>query len=251
MGHERNLELLLEVFADLPRQGPGDAASTLRALAMCRGLSQEPAILDMGCGAGAQTLDLARATGGRITAVDFHQPFLDQLMRKAKDQGLDRQITTQLGDMAKQEFPDKSFDLIWCEGAVFAMGFDAALDAWRPWLKPGGCLVLSELTWFYDEPPQEAVDFLTGMYPAMRDEAANVAALMRAGYLPVGSFQLPEEIWWDSLYTPLESVLPGYREKYAGNAEALAFLDSLQGEIDMFRACGDTYGYAFFIGRKP
>jgi len=35
--------------------------------------------VDIGCGPGMQTLELARISGGRIVAVDNHQPFLDVL----------------------------------------------------------------------------------------------------------------------------------------------------------------------------
>ena len=57
----------------LPRQGIGSDEETLRALALCMGLPAPPVILDVGCGPGVQTMTLARATGGRVTAVDLHE----------------------------------------------------------------------------------------------------------------------------------------------------------------------------------
>ena len=85
--HERLPEVFFELHRDLPREGPGDDASTLRALAMCTELPAQPDVLDVGCGPGMQTLALATATGGTVTAVDAHEPFLDQLRQRAEAAG--------------------------------------------------------------------------------------------------------------------------------------------------------------------
>ena len=52
-------ELFADVHSDLPRQGPGNRASTERALAMAGALPADVRILDIACGPGMQTLDLA------------------------------------------------------------------------------------------------------------------------------------------------------------------------------------------------
>ena len=77
-------DVFFELHRDLPREGPGDDESTLRALALCTELPERPDVLDVGCGPGMQTLALAAATGGIITAVDAHEPFLDQLRERAR-----------------------------------------------------------------------------------------------------------------------------------------------------------------------
>lgn len=82
-------ELFL-VHRDLPREGPGCDAATLRAL---RGLPELPPssrVFDLGCGPGAQTLVLARALGTRVVAVDLRRPFLDQIERSARRGGAGR-----------------------------------------------------------------------------------------------------------------------------------------------------------------
>jgi hypothetical protein len=71
--------LLMEIHGGLPRQGPGDAASTARAFAMLDRKTNNPRILDVGCGPGAQTLDLARLSKGPITALDSSHVFLNEL----------------------------------------------------------------------------------------------------------------------------------------------------------------------------
>jgi ubiquinone/menaquinone biosynthesis C-methylase UbiE len=74
----------MEIHRGLPRQGPGDAASTTRAFAMLALKTDKPRILDVGCGPGAQTIDLARLSNGAITALDSGQTFLDELEARIK-----------------------------------------------------------------------------------------------------------------------------------------------------------------------
>ena len=86
--------IFFEIHSGLPREGPGDEASTARALDLVRGMPAKPTILDVGCGPGAQTLVLARLTGGMVTAVDNHAPFLDDLRGRAARAGLAERIQT-------------------------------------------------------------------------------------------------------------------------------------------------------------
>ena len=72
-------KLFFEVFEPLPRQGPGSRSSAKRALDLCAGLPPSPAVLDLGSGAGAQTLHLAELTTGTITAIDNHTPNIERL----------------------------------------------------------------------------------------------------------------------------------------------------------------------------
>ena len=111
-----------EMTEGLPRQAPGSAGTTLRALGLVRSLPTRPRILDVGCGPGAQTIELARATGGWIVAVDIRQRFLDELTERAEAAGVGPQITTVNTSMFDMDFAVESFDLIWSEGAIYIAG---------------------------------------------------------------------------------------------------------------------------------
>jgi SAM-dependent methyltransferase len=52
-------------------------------------------------------------------------------------------------------FTEGEFDVIWSEGAVYNMGFEAGVSAWRRFLKPGGKLIVSEITWLSATRPPE------------------------------------------------------------------------------------------------
>jgi cyclopropane fatty-acyl-phospholipid synthase-like methyltransferase len=144
-----------DVMGGLPRQGVGSDVVTAEALARCVELPPKPDILDIGCGPGRQSLVLARATGGHVTAVDLHAGFLDELRDHAAAAGLDDRITLLRADMRDLPLQPATFDLIWSEGAAYAMGVTAALVAWRRLLRPGGHLGYSDLVWTEaDRPPR-------------------------------------------------------------------------------------------------
>ena len=245
------MSIFRELTEGLPRQAPGSAAATLRALGLVRGLPTNPRILDVGCGPGAQTIELARATGGWIVAVDIRQRFLDELTERADAAGILPQVTTVNTSMFDMDFDDASFDLIWSEGAIYIQGFTNALTAWHRFLKPGGWLAVSELTWLVPNPPPEAAEYWVLNYPGMGSIERNCQIVAEAGYVSMDGFVLPEQDWWNNYYEPAERRVEELREKYAKDLEVLATLDEATREHDLFRAYHDSYGYVFYVMRKP
>lgn len=49
--------------------------------------------------------------------------------------------------------------MIWCEGAVYNIGFERGLNEWRRYLKKGGYLAVSENAWLTGKRPAEISDF--------------------------------------------------------------------------------------------
>ncbi len=247
--NERLPEVFFELHRDLPREGPGDDGSTLRALAMCTELPAQPEVLDVGCGPGMQTLALATATGGTVTAVDAHEPFLDQLRQRAEAAGMRERLHVMRGDMKDLPFGPDTFDLIWSEGAAYIMGISEAFSVWREFLRPGGYVVVSEATWLVPDPAAEVREFWAAEYPGMTDVAGNLARIEAAGYEVVGHFTLPDGSWWTHYQTPLEARIPGLQEEYADDEAALAVIDGTLTEHRIRREHPETYGYEFYIAR--
>ncbi len=135
MDQQEQWRFFYEIFdASLPRLGPGEDESTLRALRTIlakRGATRESGgglrVLDIGCGNGPQSLALARAVEGTIVAVDNHRPFLDELERRARAENLVATIETRLKDMNDLGDEDGLFDLVWAEGSLFITGFREGL----------------------------------------------------------------------------------------------------------------------------
>jgi SAM-dependent methyltransferase len=245
------MSIFRELTEGLPRQGPGSPEATLRALGLVRELPDRPRILDIGCGSGAQTIELARATSGEIVAVDIRQRFLDELTEHARDAGVLPQITTVNASMFDMQFPAESFDLIWSEGAIYIAGFAAGLSAWRRFLKPGGWLAVSELSWLVPNPPAETAQFWARNYPGMKSIERNCQVISETGYVDADGFVLPVQDWWDNYYGPGQTRVAALRKKYAGDPDVLAILEDAQREYDLFRVHCDVYGYVFFVMRKP
>jgi ubiquinone/menaquinone biosynthesis C-methylase UbiE len=244
------MSIFRELTEGLPRQAPGSPETTLRALGLARGMPPRPRILDVGCGPGAQTIELARATGGWIVAVDIRQRFLDELTERAGAAGVLPQVTTVNASMFDMDFADASFDLIWSEGAIYIAGFAAGLCAWRRFLKPGGWIAVSEPTWLVPDPPAQAAEFWARSYPGMGSIERNCRIVAEVGYVDADGFVLPVHDW-HNYYGPAEKRVAELREKYADDREVLATLDEADREHDLFRAHSDAYGYVFYVMRKP
>ena len=238
-----------EIFDDLPRGGPGDEESTLRALRMIEFETDQPDILDIGCGPGQQTVTLAKHTNGMITAVDNHQRFLDVLDHRIRNAGFGDRVRVMNMDMNELDFPGESFDLIWSEGAIFIMGFEKGLRSWKRLVKPGGYLAVTDAAWLLPDPP-EAARRLWEEYPTMTDVQTCLDMIERSGFENVGHFTLPATAWLDEYFAPLEQRLVRFRDQYTGVEQALGLADALQNEIDIYRSNGNSYGYVFFVMRN-
>jgi len=236
-----------ELHKDLPREGPGNCASTARALALAGPLPKRPRILDIACGPGAQTLDLAALVpDASIVAVDAHGDFLAALRVRASVAGVTARIETRLADMAALPFDDGSFDLLWCEGAAYIIGLPAALSSWKRLLKAGGRLALTEPVWLVPDVPREVADNWLE-YPAMKDVASCRDIIRSAGWTLIGDFTLPEAAWWDDYYGPLEARVARLGPDLEKEPAARLVVDAARGEIDIYRHHSHCYGYQFFV----
>lgn len=245
----RYWEVFLEVFEALPRQGPGRRDCAARAFDLCRGLPPAPAVLDLGCGGGAQTLHLADLVSGNIVAVDRHVPFVERLRRTVAERGLSHRIWAIVADMEATGFPPESFDLIWSEGALYNLGIEKALRICRALLRNRGSLAFTDAVWRKEDPPPEVRALFEG-YPGMGWASDVLAAIERSGFEPLGHYALPDEAWWDDFYTPMKKRLQVLRAKYSADREALSVLDRIDREPELHRKYSDYYAYEFFVARK-
>ncbi len=236
-----------EIFESLPRQGPGCSGATRKAWSLLPRLSGDAKILDIGCGTGTQTRELAALSKGTITAVDNHQPFLDSLAAWAGSEGLSGRIRTVRASMDTLPFEPGSFDVIWSEGAIFILGFEEGLRTWKPFLKKGGYMVVSDADWFESNPPAELMQFWrnAGYVPVSEEEMKE--RVQRAGLRPVTTFRLPEEGWWDNYLIPLLARTAELRKTHGSDPAKAALLDAMEDEAEMYRKYKRWYGYTFFI----
>lgn len=114
-------------------------------------------VLDLGCGAGIDTILAARRTGrdGRVIALDFLPEMLELTEAAAAEAGL-ANVETLEGELEAIPLPDESVDHIVCNG-VFNLSprkSRAFAEAARV-LRPGGKLTVGDLTVDDEELPPE------------------------------------------------------------------------------------------------
>jgi len=242
-------ELIYELYADMPQDAPGNNQSTMQAFSKVS-LPDRPLILDVGCGKGRHTLEIAKHINGKIIASDIHQPFLDILRQNAESMQLADRIECLQCDMGKLSFPGNYFDLIWSEGAIYNIGFKTGLKKFRNFLKQSAFMVITELLWMKSNPPEALTEFWQQEYPVMLtlNEAADI--IQGSGFHLVDHFTLSESAWEENYYTPLEQRLAAFRVKYQGNSDADGLLSTIQQEINMYRQFGSYYSYEFLIMQK-
>lgn len=124
-------KLFFEVHNSMARESPGSNATTQRAIMIVQQfLNKDTTIelLDVGCGPGMQTIELARHfPTANISALDTHQPFLKEVTRRAKSVSEDTHKRIQVVQGSMLELNNifttaggqhKMFDIIWSEGAL-------------------------------------------------------------------------------------------------------------------------------------
>jgi SAM-dependent methyltransferase len=250
--NERAFQYFLKFHQGIPRQGPGTPSATIEAFRRVQALlPPAPSILDLGCGGGGQTVTLAELTAGKILAVDINPLFVEELRQRIEEDGLADRVTARVGDMTALDFAPESFDLVWCEGAIFILGFERGLRALRPLLRGPGLVVVSEATWLRPrrEVPADVLGFWDDAYPAMADVDGNLALARRAGFAPVGHFTLPEE-GWAAYVDPLERRMNEVLARHAVDPDAEEAARSERREFAMFRANLDWFGYEFYLLRR-
>jgi len=242
-------EYFLELHQELPSDEPVRNKYTRKAYQILPSITT-PTILDIGCGPGVQTLELARLSKGTIIAIDINESYLEELRKRAKQSNLDKYIIIKKQSMLSLDFPDETFDIIWAEGSIFAIGFTQGLRAWKQFIKPKGFLVVHEMAYLKENPPQQLKKYWKQMYSGLTTIEQNKNYVQECGYTLLDYFPLPKNAWWDLYYCPLEKRIRLLKKKYQNNNKALAVFTAEEQEITLYKKYSSWFGSAFFIMQK-
>ncbi len=245
------LALLVDLHKDAERQGPGGDNETKQALKLA-GLdrSRRLKIADIGCGTGAATILLADELDAEITAVDFLPEFLETLRERAAANGVEDRIKTLNCPMEELPFSDEEYDVIWSEGAIYNMGFEAGVSAWRRYMKPGGKLVVSEITWLTAERPAELQSHWEKEYPEIDLASAKIKILEKQGFSPMAYFFLPPHCWLDNYYLPMRDSFEDFLKRNDNSPKAMEIIESEKKEIALYEKYSSYYSYGVYIAKK-
>ena len=189
----------------------------------------KPRILDIGCGSGVSTLEIARLTNGEIIGLDIDQNALNRLNNKIKKTGFSKQVKTLHCSLIDMEFPDESFDIVWSEGSIFVIGFEKGLREWKRFIKPGGFMVI------HDE---------------MGNVKQKLEQIAKSGYELLGYFTLDTDVWRDEYFTPIEKLVNDTREKHTDDHEIFGVLNQAQSEVEFFKNYPERNRSVCFVMKK-
>ena len=187
-GKQMAKENILHIFKDKVRKNYNKY--TRRAYKILPQISN-PCILDIGCGSGVPTMELAALSGGYVTGIDIDQIALDELNEKIERAGLYDRMKAINCSAADISFPNRSFDIIWAEGAIATIGFEKGLREWKRLIKPDGFLVI------HDD---------------IGDVEKKKRQISQYGYQLLDCFIIEGNEWWSGLYKPLGEAIKEIRE---------------------------------------
>jgi ubiquinone/menaquinone biosynthesis C-methylase UbiE len=248
--YDFDFSLLCEYFSSIERQGPGSEEMTKLALSFIDGLTEDSKIADLGCGTGGQTATLAQNIKARITALDLFPTFIDKLRNRFANLKLSDRVNGIVGSMDELPFSESEFDVIWCEGAIYNIGFKHGLEYWRKFIKTGGYVAVTEASWFTENRPKEIDKFWNEAYSEIDTIPNKVKQMQAAGYIPVATFILPEECWTDNFYTPQKGAQEIFLRNHPGNPTAENLIKYQRHEAELYSKYKQYYGYVFYIGKK-
>jgi len=190
---------------------------------------EKPRILDIGCGTGVPTMELARLSSGSITAVDIDRHSLDILDEKISAAGLGHRVSTMECNAKDLDFPDSSFDIIWSEGSIFTLGFETGLKTWHSMIRDAGFMAV------HDE---------------LADKNKKISLVRSCGYRLLDYFELGQDVWWDEYYSHLEKRVRKLMVKYSNDPGAAKILRQDREELTMFSRNPERFCSIFFIMQK-
>jgi trans-aconitate methyltransferase len=232
------------VFGGMEKLGPGGNVHTLHVLRLLP-KQQFHIIVDAGCGAGRQTMVLAKELGTLVHAVDSYEPFLDDLMRRAKEKRIEHLVQTHCMDMKDIPSVFQHIDLLWSEGAAYNIGLPNALSTWASAINKDGFAVVSELSWLREQAPNAVREFFLSGYPDMKSIQQNLAVAENVGYRVLTTYTLPKEAWVKGYYDILEPRAKALADHPDSSVRELA-VETIK-EIDIFNRSEDSYGYVFYV----
>jgi SAM-dependent methyltransferase len=139
------------------------------------GIAAGQTVLDVGCGPGYATLDLAELVGssGRVVAVDKSNKFLSALDSERCRRGLENIVTHNV-DFDGGELPSVSADAAWCRWVFAFLRQPRELLSWvSQSIRPGGVIVIHEYfdyaTWRSIPRCSELEEFVSCVMASWRD----------------------------------------------------------------------------------
>jgi hypothetical protein len=130
------------------------------------------------------------------------------------------------------------------------MGFEPGIKNWKKFLKKGGYLAVSELSWTTDSRPKEIEDYWMKEYPQIDTVPNKIRILEQNGFTPIDQFIVPSYCWLDNYYYPMQDRFDGFLERHHYSDSAKRIIENEREEIEVYKRFKEYYSYGFYIARK-
>ncbi len=188
----------------------------------------KPRILDIGCGTGMLTLELARLSNGEITGIDIDQNALNTFNQKIKQEGLSDRIEIFNRSIYDTKFEDEMFDINWEEGVIHLLDIKRALLECNRVLKLNGFMISGETTKWAQK---------------------NLKHFLKFGFQLVKQIPWEKECWLTDYYFPLERKINLLQKKYDNVGEIEEIKRHLS-EIEMVKKNPSEFDCTTYILQK-
>jgi arsenite methyltransferase len=239
----------------------GSLEATKKLLDMCN-IRDAKTILDVGCGAGATPVFIAREYGCRILGVDIKARMVERANEAAARAGVSDLVECRVGDAQDLPFENNLFDIVITE-SVTALPEDKekAVNEYFRVTKPGGYVGLNESTWIKYPPTPEMETWVKqdvgGSAEPQTPEAWN-ALLENAGLQEIESIVSPIKISDEAKGMMgrygCSGILRIYRRLiglYLRSSDYRAFVKRVSKEGVIPQNLEEYFGYGLYVGRKP
>ncbi|MCC6227530.1 MAG: methyltransferase domain-containing protein [Microthrixaceae bacterium] len=177
-------------------QSPG-GRRTLLLLAMAAGVPKGARVLDVQCGIGSGSIDLAELYEAKVTAFDDYPPYLAFGRQQAGSRGVGKRTTFQAvaGNEAASVIPADSFDVVLGLGGglsdTLPGGLAGGLAAAATWLVDDGILILGDLV-----TPGPTSDLMRHVFgESLISEQRYFSELENAGFDVILAFRSSSNDW--------------------------------------------------------
>jgi len=136
-----------EELAGVPELAVESFAGVANPFSLGR-LEPDERVLDLGCGAGTDSLVAARMVGpdGHVVGIDMTREMLDKARRAAAEMGADN-VEFVEGEAEQLPFPDASFNVVISNGVIDLIpDKDAVFSEIHRVLRPGGRIQIADVT---------------------------------------------------------------------------------------------------------
>lgn len=232
----------------------GGLEATKELIALCR-IDRGKHVLDVGCGAGATPIYLARKLGCNVVGVDLAEGMIARSNERAMREGVADKVEFKVADAQGLPFENDLFDVVIAESVTtFIKDKRKAIAEYVRVTKPGGYVGLNEETWLKAPPPQLA-EYASLTWGGAKPEALDdwIELLRDAGLKDIvaephkmAALREASQIW---RYGLLDLLRMAYRSAYL-YVKSSKFRGYVR---DRLPAPGDLFeflGYAILVGKK-